>query len=151
MEPNVFARVVVIIWFVSKRKIDALIAQLTFIMLITSHPHKSILGENSKNITNVSFLFTPAHLLIKTKKILPYAAKCVPFCFANLWLDFFWPWYMGIIENPMVDPSLNLKYFDFEFKIWPEAWWSLMKREMVWQGRNSKNLKSPFCSKKSPN
>ena len=47
-----------------------------------------------------------------------------------------------LIKTKTNSPNpFNLK-FKLEFKIWPEAWWSLMKREMVWQGKNLKNLKS---------
>ena len=54
-----------IVWI--KRKIDALIAQLTFIMLITSHPHKSRLGKGSPN-RKVLHLHLRVHLHIKTLK-----------------------------------------------------------------------------------
>ena len=87
--------VLLCVCWLAKRKIEVLIAQLTFIMLITSHPHK------------------------RRQNIWQTFALCKLNSFPKL-----------RFRRPR-----RLLYY-FVLKIWPEVWWSLMKKGTDWQGKN---------------
>ena len=95
IEPNFMENVLLCVCWLVKRKIEVLIAQLTFIMLITSHPHK------------------------RRQNIWQTFALCKLNSFPKL-----------RFRRPR-----RLLYY-FVLKIWPEVWWSLMKKGTDWQGKN---------------